>query len=1150
VRDALTFLAGLVLLALLAALVGPGFVDWSQHRALVEDRLKAIAGVDIVTTGPIELRLLPSPRIAISGLRIGDADPQGTRATATAMRAEMDLAPLLKGEVKLSSVSFDGVDVTLALRGGALAAPPLPPGAAIPSIAQLTVTRGQITAIDEQGSIRAALPFAFEASLPGGPGPSRIEGEIAGRSFRLTTGDRDAAGRVRVKLASAAAASRAEFDGWAELLRLPGDRLALRPEGQASFVLSKPGEPQPLLTIAGKLQAEAAGWTLSALSVDGGPLGRVEGEANWSLDWKQPARIALQTRRIDLAGLFAPGPLGDAAAGLGWLEPFVPDLDLRLAADQLSYRGEEATEGRLQLQRRAKAWRLAGGQAKFSGATARVEPSGDAGLRAILDAPDLRRIALAMQRLDLPQGLAEDIAALGQIAGSVELQPRPGALEGAPGEWRIAAWELQGRFGQARGAGDLSARRLLLNGTLTGADLLFLVRPVAALAALVPRDLDVEMAGNALRIGDGASGSGRIAALRENGRWRMTELEGRGFGGLTASLRRSPQAPGFALALSAPQADAIGALAERLVEQRQLAQGLRAIKGLSPLRLEGRVVEKGQVWAVDAAGQAGSLALEVSGEVDAAGRWRGVELALSSTQRGALFRALGLPEPADAGVATKLSARLGEAGPAFVLSGADGLSAEALGPWGPDGTLPGTGLSLIVSAPRPSALLPGFAAAGAEPLNGRARLGFNEGSVRLEGIEAEMGGAVRGSFSVAASGAVSGALVLPSLDLGALAGWITGGAAATGPEGAWSGARFAEARKLPDLSLTVSSERFLVPMAGALSGQVKIESREQRLGLSEIRLDGAGLSIAGSMETERAGSQLSVRLSGEAQGVELARLFGPDFSGVGALSLQLGAAGESPARLAASLTGAGQFKGRNLALSRLDPNALDRIAGQLASDVLVADAAQLAAAVRQAVEGGGWRLGDLALPFVISAGVARLSPFVDERPNAGLSAAGALDLRSGAAELRAALQGKTIPRGWTGPLPQIAVTWRGPWRAAARSYDVSVLSNAVSQRALQREIERVEALEADIRERAAFNRRLRAERERREEEARATAAEARRREERAREERLREERERAERAPAPQPAPIFSPAAAPPLPPPVEINPVPAPLSRPVGRLE
>jgi septal ring factor EnvC (AmiA/AmiB activator) len=180
----------------------------------------------------------------------------------------------------------------------------------------------------------------------------------------------------------------------------------------------------------------------------------------------------------------------------------------------------------------------------------------------------------------------------------------------------------------------------------------------------------------------------------------------------------------------------------------------------------------------------------------------------------------------------------------------------------------------------------------------------------------------------------------------------------------------------------------------------------------------------------------------------------------------------------------------------------------------------------------------------------------------------------------------------SGALPQIAVNWRGDWRAPARSYDVSALSNAVSQRALQREIERVEALEADIRERAAFNRRLRAERERREEELRVIAAEARAREERLREERLREEqarqeqarkeqarleqarqdrlreeRARAERdaaeraarasteAPAPAQQPGISaaeprgPQAAPALPPPVSITPLAPPLSRPTGAL-
>jgi len=67
-------------------------------------------------------------------------------------------------------------------------------------------------------------------------------------------------------------------------------------------------------------------------------------------------------------------------------------------------------------------------------------------------------------------------------------------------------------------------------------------------------------------------------------------------------------------------------------------------------------------------------------------------------------------------------------------------------------------------------------------------------------------------------------------------------------------------------------------------------------------------------------------------------------------------------------------------------------------------------------------------------------------------------------------------------VPQVGVAWRGPLEAPRRETDVGALSNVVAARALAREIERVEAFEADQRERAMHIRRLRAERELRENE--------------------------------------------------------------------
>jgi hypothetical protein len=431
---------------------------------------------------------------------------------------------------------------------------------------------------------------------------------------------------------------------------------------------------------------------------------------------------------------------------------------------------------------------------------------------------------------------------------------------------------------------------------------------------------------------------------------------------------------------------------------------------------------------------------------------------------------------------------------------------------------------------------------------------------------------VTGGLELAATGVISGQLSLPEIDLARIGGWLTGDVPVAQDAG-WSGARFGNGTRLPGLSLGLTSPRVLVPLAGAMGGSFRLRVNEGALTLGEIALQSGSLSLTGGVEAERSGGLLSLRGNGVIDGLDLGALLGGDLSGRGRLALQLGAAAESPARLMAGLTGAGQFSARDLGINRLDPAALERIAQGFASDVIVSDTATLAQGVRRAVEGAPWRLPEVSAALIVSGGVVRLSPLTDDKAPALLTVSGAHDLRVGTGELRAVMQGKALPKGWTGSPPQITVTWRGPWRTPARSYDVSVLSNAVAQRALQREIERVDALEADIRERAMFNRRLRADRERREEEQRAADArlrEARVEEEKAREDRIREERARIdaqgarqgqvptgsggslpvlplrpERPLATTPAPSApSPAMAPSLPPPMNINPIPLPLSR------
>ena len=62
-----------IILALIAALVGPLFIDWSQYRGVFEARASRIVGMPVRITGAIDARILPSPSVVLRGVEIGAA---------------------------------------------------------------------------------------------------------------------------------------------------------------------------------------------------------------------------------------------------------------------------------------------------------------------------------------------------------------------------------------------------------------------------------------------------------------------------------------------------------------------------------------------------------------------------------------------------------------------------------------------------------------------------------------------------------------------------------------------------------------------------------------------------------------------------------------------------------------------------------------------------------------------------------------------------------------------------------------------------------------------------------------------------------------------------------------------------------------------
>ena len=95
-----TTLLGLAIafiLALLAALIGPYFVDWNQFRPQFEAEASRIIGVPVRVAGELDARLLPAPTLRLRSVTFGGNNDLG-RLRADKLDVEFSLSSLMRGE--------------------------------------------------------------------------------------------------------------------------------------------------------------------------------------------------------------------------------------------------------------------------------------------------------------------------------------------------------------------------------------------------------------------------------------------------------------------------------------------------------------------------------------------------------------------------------------------------------------------------------------------------------------------------------------------------------------------------------------------------------------------------------------------------------------------------------------------------------------------------------------------------------------------------------------------------------------------------------------------------------------------------------------------------------------------------------------------
>jgi uncharacterized protein involved in outer membrane biogenesis len=333
--------------------------------------------------------------------------------------------------------------------------------------------------------------------------------------------------------------------------------------------------------------------------------------------------------------------------------------------------------------------------------------------------------------------------------------------------------------------------------------------------------------------------------------------------------------------------------------------------------------------------------------------------------------------------------------------------------------------------------------------------------------------AVAGDPSAPPAAQIQGSLTVDRLPLSALTGLALGASQPVRAGALWSDAKFSQGLVNPptaDVGLKIAT----LDIADNLVGRdvsLRLQLGRGLVGLNDLTMNVAGGALAGHATIRRDGPNAS--LSG-AFSLEPVTVDRPNFVGRISGAADFAGSGQSTDALVAGLAGSGRVRLAGAQIPHLDQGALGRIIEKAQAQDYAIDQTNVTHALDLELNKQALRVADAEAPVSITAGTVRLGPFYarDVKDTATLLAN--FNIRAFALEIRAAFAEAQAPSFWSGPPPSVNVILKGPIDAPTREIDSGVLVAGLAAAALARETERIAALESDIRERAFFNRRLKA----------------------------------------------------------------------------
>ncbi len=312
-RTILTIVAVALVAVMSVALVAPYLIDWSSQRGEIESRLSAVTGANVSLNGPVELRLLPTPYLALGEGMVSAPGRDGAKLSFASARLELELVKLPSGQIRFSDIRLEKPVLTLT-RGpdGALKLPPLRmAGLHSTGFDRLSVRAGRVRIVGATAGAEIS-GVEIDAAAPSLGGPTRLSGKFDGPDnapvvFRLASEKPGPDGTpLRLGVDAGPGWPAAEFDG-----TLEGDPSAglggLRFAGAATLTGAAPGEDGPIpWRIAGPLTADLGQAALRQAEFRLGPEERgIRADGDAKLVFGSPAQVsvALRAKQVNVDSL-------------------------------------------------------------------------------------------------------------------------------------------------------------------------------------------------------------------------------------------------------------------------------------------------------------------------------------------------------------------------------------------------------------------------------------------------------------------------------------------------------------------------------------------------------------------------------------------------------------------------------------------------------------------------------------------------------------------------------------------------------------------------------------------------------------------------------------------------------------------------------